>query len=147
MAGRESVLRRCRDCFANEQSLAKCWPRAEEEVKPCTSICKGVTPRGGGELFSFWLEYNCPVLKSKEIREVEYWKRDVAVLGRAGQGRDAQDCRDLSGHSCGTLGLPQPGVCHGRVEGGSGLVLGNVALKDLGLWFMQAWGSMGCQPV
>lgn len=83
--------------------MAKCWPRAEEEVKPCTSICKGVMPRGGGELFSFWLEYSCPLLKSKEIREVEaeveLWKRDVAVLGRAVQCRDAQGGRDLSGHS------------------------------------------------
>lgn len=64
-------------------------------------------------MFSFWLEYNCPVLKSKEIREVEFWKRDVAVLSRAGQCRDAQDGRDLSGYSCGALGLPQPGVYHG----------------------------------
>lgn len=32
-------------------------------------------------------------------------------------------------------------------EGGSGLMLGNVALEDLGLWFMQAWGSVGCEPV
>lgn len=54
-------------------------------------------------MFSFWLEYSCPLLKSKEIREVEaeveLWKRDVAVLGRAGQCRDAQGGRDLSGHS------------------------------------------------
>lgn len=61
-------------------------------------------------MFSFWLEYNCPLLKSKEIREVEFWKGNVAVLGRAGQCRDVQDGRDLSGHRCGALGLPQPGA-------------------------------------
>lgn len=76
----------------------------------------GVTPRGGGELFSFWLEYNCPLLKSKEIREVEaeveFWKRDVAVLGREGQCRGAQDGRDLSGYSCEALSLVP---CHGNL--------------------------------
>lgn len=104
-------------------------------------------------MFSFWLEYSCPLLKSKEIREVEaeveLWKRDVAVLGRAGQCRDAQGGRDLSEHSWGALGLPQPAMA-ARAEGDSGLTLGNVALEaleDLGLWFMQAWGSVGCEPV
>lgn len=71
-------------------------------------------------MFSFWLEYNCPLLKSKEIREVEakveFWKRNVAVLGRAGQCRDAQDGRDLSGYSCGALGLV---LCHGSLGRGS----------------------------
>lgn len=50
----KNVLEGCRDCLAAEQNLAKCWPRAEEEVKPCTGFCKGVMPRGRG-VFSFWL--------------------------------------------------------------------------------------------
>lgn len=114
--------------------MAKCWPRAEEEVKPCTSICKGVTPRGGGELFRFWLEYSCPLLKSKEIREVEaeveLWKRDVAVLGSAGMLRVAETSLDTA---------VEPSACPAwcramaaRAEVDSGLTLGNVAVE--GSW-------------
>lgn len=105
-------------------------------------------------MFSFWLEYSCPLLKSKEIREVEaeveLWKRDVAVLGRAGQG-----CSGWQRPLWTQLWSPRlaPAWCHAmaaRAEGDSGLTLENVALEaleDLGLWFMQAWGSVGCEPV
>lgn len=99
-------------------------------------------------MFSFWLDYNCPLLKSKEVREVEaeveFWKRAVAVLGKAGQCKDAQGGRNLWIQ----LWSPQPApAMAARAKGGSGLALGNVAREDLGLWFMQAWGSVGCEPV
>lgn len=49
----KSALEGCGDWLADEQSLAKCWPRAEEEVKPCTSICKGVNAKRGRRMVSF----------------------------------------------------------------------------------------------
>ena len=67
----KGVLEGCWGWLADEQSSAKCWLRAEEEVKPCTSICKGVMPSEGGKLgfFLTLVQLSTPAVRRKKKKE------------------------------------------------------------------------------